>query len=119
MKRIILATILATGMLSATDFTSLSTTELIELKGTVAAEDREAFQTELQSRISTLSVEDREALGITPGGNSSYGAGYGTTAMDGSGIGSMGESAGGMGTGLGGGATAGGHGGGGHGKGGR
>jgi len=94
MKRVILATILATGILSATDFTSMSTEELVNLKGTVATEEREAFRTEMQSRVSAMATEERVALGIAPGrtGNS-----YGTTARDGSGIGSMGESSGGMG----------------------
>ncbi len=115
MKRVILATILATGILSATDFTQMSTEELVSLRGTVATEERDAFRDELQSRLSTLSVDEKTALGIEPKG---YGDMTGTAPQDGTGLGNTGESTGG-GFGSGSGGGFGGGSGGGHGKGGR
>lgn len=107
MKRLVLAAILAAGILNATDFASMSTEELVALKGTVSTEEQAAFRDEMQSRVSTMTTEEREALGISPGGQ---GQEYGTAARDGSGTGSMGEAAGGTGAGMGG--SGGGHGGG-------
>lgn len=101
MKRLVLAAVLAAGILNATDFASMSTEDLVSLKGTVSTEERAAYQTEMQSRVSTMTTEERQALGISPGG---AGKALGTTARDGSGVGSMGDAAGGTGGGLGGGA---------------
>ncbi|MFK5881661.1 MAG: hypothetical protein QM482_05560 [Sulfurospirillum sp.] len=98
MKRLVLAAILAAGVLNATDFASMSTEDLVAAKGTIATEEKAAFQEEMQSRVSTMTTEERTALGIAPGGS---GAQLGTTARDGSGDGSMGESAGGTGEGMG------------------
>ncbi len=115
MRKVILSAVLLAGLLNATDFSSMSTEDLLSLRGTVSTEEQAAFQQELQSRVQSMTTEEREALGITPGANA-QGNGYGTTARDGSGIGSMGDAAGGMGGGLGGGAGSG-MGGGGHGGG--
>ena len=114
MKRVILATILATGILSAADFTTMSTEDLVALRGTVATEDRDAFRDELQSRVSALNIEEKSALGIEPKG---YGDMTGTAPQDGTGFGNTGESTGG-GFGSGSGGGFGGGSGGGHGKGG-
>ncbi|NPA66112.1 MAG: DUF1104 domain-containing protein [Epsilonproteobacteria bacterium] len=84
MKRLGLIAILLAGILNATDFSSMSTEELLELRGTVSAEERDAFRSELQSRLSTLSIEEKEALGITPKG---YGDMTGTAPHDGTGLG--------------------------------
>jgi len=98
MKKIVLATIFAAGVLFATDFASMSTEDLVGLRGTVSAEEQEAFKSELQSRVSAMTSEEREALGITAGSNGSQsGNAHGTTARDGSGIGSMGAASGGLG----------------------
>lgn len=94
MKKILLAAMLATGILSATDFTSMSTEDLVGLKSKVAVQERAAFQVEMQSRVSTMSAEERATLGISPGGT---GKAYGDTLRDGSGTGSMGASSGGSG----------------------
>lgn len=114
MRKGILAIILAAGILSATDFSSMSTEDLIGLKGTVATEEREAFRAEMQSRVSTMTTEERAELGVNAGGT---GNSYGNALRDGSEAGSMGASSGG-GSGNQDGAGNGGGGGGGNGNGG-
>ena len=100
MKRVILAAILAAGALNATDFSSMSTEDLVSVRGTVATEEQADFRAELQSRVSSMTTEQREELGVTPGANAK-GESHGVAARDGSGVGSMGEASGGTGAGLG------------------
>lgn len=51
-----------TVSIMATDFTQLSTEELVSLRGTVAADEVTAYQEELQDRLSSLTQEERQAL---------------------------------------------------------
>jgi hypothetical protein len=102
-KKAILCALMAVGILSATDFSALSTEELAAMRGTVPADERDAFRSEFQSRLETLSDEEKAALGV--GLNNSSGAG--AKLQDGSGLGSMGSGSGGLG-GNGGGGSAGG-----------
>ncbi len=103
MRKIFLATIFMAGMLCATDFTSMSTQDLLNLRGTVSAENQASFRNELQSRVSTMTTEERESLGAAQNSTNSYnGNGYGLTSRDGTGTGSMGASSGGFGGGVGG-----------------
>ncbi len=89
MKKFILSIIFLSGLLYATDYSSMSTEDLINLRGSVPAQDRTAFRSELQSRISAMSTSERESLGI---GNA-QGSGSGTQTrkrmqnMNGSGMG--------------------------------
>jgi len=62
MKKLILTAGLLTIGLMATDFTQLSTEELVALRGTVAVEDRTSYQEELQSRLSSLTQDERAAI---------------------------------------------------------
>ena len=62
MKNFVLTAGLLTLGLMATDFTQLSTEELAALRGTVAVEDRVSYQEELQSRLASLTQEEREAI---------------------------------------------------------
>lgn len=115
MKKVVLCAIMAAGILSATDFSSLSTEELASMRGTVPVDEREAFRTEFQSRIASMSAEERAAIGV----GMNAGAGAGVKLQDGSGLGSMGSGTGGLGgNGGGGSAGAGGGGNGGGGNGG-
>ena len=50
------------GLMATTDFSQLSTQELINLRGQVAPEDREAFIAEMQSRVATMTAEERAEL---------------------------------------------------------
>ena len=102
MKRVILAAILAAGALNATDFSSMSTEDLVSMRGTVTTEEQADFRAELQSRVSSMTTDEREELGVTPGVNAK-GESRGVATRDGSGEGSMGEARGGTGAGLGGG----------------
>ncbi len=89
MKRVALALLVTAGLLYATDFSSLSTEELMQLKGSVPAEERDAFRTEMQRRVSSMSPEDRAVLDM--GGKRQSGSANGTTKRlrDGSGGGKM------------------------------
>ena len=92
MKRLALAAILAVGILNATDFSQMTTEELVAARGTVATEEREAFRDEMQSRVSTMTTEQKETLGISPKG---HGDMTGSAPQDGTGLGNTGESTGG------------------------
>ncbi len=117
MRKVILSAILLAGLLNATDFSSMTTEQLLAMRGSVPVDERAAFKAELQNRIKNMTAEEKQALGITPGVNAkNKNKGHGVMARDGSGIGSQGDAAGGTGDGLGGGmGDAGGMGGGGHG----
>ncbi len=93
MKRLGLIAILLAGILNATDFSSMSTEELLELRGTVAPEERDAFKSELQSRLATMTVEEKQALGIEPRG---FGDMSGSAPHDGTGLGNTGATTGGF-----------------------
>ncbi len=62
MKKIVLAISVLTLGLMATDFTSMTTDELIALRGTVAVEDRDAYRAEMQDRMTTFTPEQQDAL---------------------------------------------------------
>jgi len=62
MKKYIVIAFFATLGLMATDFSSYSAEELAAMRGTVAAEDQEAFQSALQSALADLSTEERQAI---------------------------------------------------------
>jgi len=115
----VMSVVLAAGVYAATDFSSMSTEQLSAMRGTVATEERAAFQAEMQSRMSQLSPADRAALGV---GQRGAAAGTSTSAGAGTGVGAGGsaQGAGAAAGGMGKGAAAGGMGaGGGMGRGGR
>ena len=62
MKKIVLAISVLTLGLMATDFTSMTSDELIALRGTVAVEDRDAYRAEMQDRMSTFTPAQQDAL---------------------------------------------------------
>lgn len=93
MKRLLLTISLAGVLSAATDFSGISTEDLIAMRGTIAPEDRAAFQAEMQKRMSSMTQEQRAALGV---GNKNA---RGIRALDGSGMG--GANRGGMGRGSG------------------
>lgn len=62
MKRTILAIGLLSTILLATDFSQMTTQELIDLRGTVAVDERDAYRTEMQSRIPNMTAEELAAF---------------------------------------------------------
>jgi len=62
MKKTVLTLGFLTLSLMATDFSSMTTDELINLRGTVAVEDRADFRAEMQSRVATMSTEERASF---------------------------------------------------------
>ena len=90
MKRLALALVFTAGLLNATDFSSMSTEDLLNLKGSVPVEERSAYRTEVHSRISNMSPDERAALGVGQS-RSSNGSANGTAQRlrDGSGSGGM------------------------------
>ncbi len=51
---------LACMALWATDFSQMSTEELMNMRGTVSLDERPAFQQEMQKRMQTLTPEERQ-----------------------------------------------------------
>ena len=86
MKKIIIAMSIVAVSLMATNYQSMTFDELNALRGTVATEDREAFRTEMRSRIDAMSETDRNAY-IADRGM----IGKGNGVQDGSGSGSQGK----------------------------
>jgi hypothetical protein len=78
-----MATIFMFSTLFAADYTSLTTDELNALKGTISPEDRDAFKSEMQSRMQSLTPEERATY------RSSNGSGNGQMLRDGTGSGNM------------------------------
>jgi hypothetical protein len=100
MKKTILA--LATlGILAfGADYSAMSATELAAMRGTVSTEDRPAFQAAMQSKMSTMTAEERQTFTQARTSNpatGSMGANAGSGA--GSGAGSAGAGSGGAGAG--------------------
>ena len=107
MKKSLLSLMAMSVMAFAVDYSSMSATELAALRGTVPTEDKAAFQAAMQSKMATMSAEERQAFTQARTSHPRTG--------------SMGSNAGGAGAGSGSGAGAGGGAGksGGNGKGGR
>lgn len=68
----------------ATDFSSLSTEQLMGMRGTLALEDRPAFHAEVQKRMQTMSQEEKQKFNLGRG----LGGGQG---QKGNGIGKQGK----------------------------
>ena len=100
MKKTILA--LATlGVLAfGADYSAMSATELAAMRGTVSTEDRPAFQAAMQSKMSTMTAEERQTFTQARTSNPATGSmGANTGSGAGSGAGSAGAGSGGAGAG--------------------
>jgi hypothetical protein len=62
MKKTVLTLGILTLSLMATDFSSMTTEELINLRGTVAVADQADFRAEMQSRVSNMTTEERASF---------------------------------------------------------
>lgn len=62
MKKSLLALVAMSVMAFAADYSAMSATELAALRGTVPTEDRTAFQAAMQSKMATMSAEERQAF---------------------------------------------------------
>lgn len=80
MKKLLTLTLMATAMF-ATDYSSMTIDELAVLRGTVPTEERADYQSAMQSKMQTLTPEER----------AEYRGGIGTQQQlkDGSGSGNM------------------------------
>ncbi len=88
MKKLILSVLVLGSFLGATDYATFSTEDLVSLRGTVPTEDRDAFKSEMQSRASALSYDEKVAYGITQKRTATSSA-YAQRLRDGSGSGGM------------------------------
>ena len=76
-KTLSLVALLAMGSWGA-DYQSMSTEELMALRGTLPVEERPAFRAEMQKRFKTMTAEERKAYGVGQGlGGQPKGPGYG------------------------------------------
>lgn len=62
MKKLLFAISIIAVSLMAEDYSQMTLDELNSLRGTVAAENREAFRAEMQSRISEMTPEEQAAF---------------------------------------------------------
>ena len=61
MKQLVIIVLLATAAWSV-DFSQLSTQELMQLRGTISQSERPAFRAEMQKRMQTMSVEEKQQM---------------------------------------------------------
>jgi len=97
MKKVFLGAFAMIVAVYATDFSSMSTQDLANMRGSVATEEREAFKNEMQSRMSSMSPEERATYsGANKNTASDSAGGNGTKqrVKDGSGSGSGGANKG-------------------------
>jgi Ca2+-binding EF-hand superfamily protein len=62
MKRTLLISSFLALSLWAVDYSQMTTEQLIEMRGSVPVEDRDAFRAEMQSRLQTMTTEERAAF---------------------------------------------------------
>ena len=78
MKRTVLTLGLLTLGLMATDFSSMTTEELIDLRGTVSVDEQADYRTEMLSRVDSMSSDELAALRASRQANpAGMGAGQG------------------------------------------
>jgi Ca2+-binding EF-hand superfamily protein len=63
MKKIMIIAAVATTFGFATDFSKMSTEELMKMKGTVPVAERAAFRAEMQKRMQTMTPQERQQYG--------------------------------------------------------
>ncbi len=66
MKRLIIIGLLASAAWAA-DFSQMSTEEMMKMRGSVPADDRPAFREEMQKRMQSMSMEERQKYMQTKG----------------------------------------------------
>lgn len=98
MRTMILTALIAGALMAATDFSSMSTQEMMEMRGTVDPSERGAFQQEMQERMQSMTPEERAQYGM---GRMGQGTAKGMRDGNAAGgmMGSGGTGAGGMGSG--------------------
>ena len=75
MKKILLTIAIASSVF-ATDYTSMSAQDLANLRGTIPAEDRDAYKSAMQNQMQSLTPEERASL--RGNSNSNYSSTYRT-----------------------------------------
>lgn len=60
----LVAILLGVTSVWAADFSSYTTEELIQMKGTIAVEDRDDFRVEMQSRFQAMTPEERAQYNV-------------------------------------------------------
>jgi hypothetical protein len=91
MKKVVLLKAILVSMVFATDYSGMTLDEMLSARGTVAQEDKDSFRTEMQSKMQSLSPEERESYRQSNQGmrNSSNSNGTSQRLRDGSGAGGM------------------------------
>ena len=83
MRKLLLASLLLAGSAFATDYTSMTLDEMLAQKGSVDVENRDAFRTEMQSKMQALTPDERASV------MNSNNMGQGMKLQDGTGSGGM------------------------------
>jgi uncharacterized membrane protein YgcG len=87
MRKSILISLLSISTLFATDYSTMSLSDMLSQKGSVAVEDRDAFRSSMQSKMQSLTPEERATYTGSSKGN--YGQGTNSRLQDGSQSGGM------------------------------
>lgn len=83
MTKVIISMSLVAMSLVAADYSQMTMEELNNLRGTIAVEERDAFKSEMQSRMQSMTPEERAQY------RTDRGQGMGKKLQDGSGQGKM------------------------------
>ncbi|MCF6205638.1 MAG: DUF1104 domain-containing protein [Sulfurovum sp.] len=62
MKRALILSVLCVAAAWSTDFSQMSTEELMQLRGTLSPSERPAFRAEMQKRMQSMSPEQRQQM---------------------------------------------------------
>lgn len=77
MKKLLIGSCLFVGSLLASDYSSMTLDEMLSQRGSVAVEDRDAFRTEMQTKMQKLTPEQRAELRGSKGKGKGAGSGTG------------------------------------------
>ena len=79
MKKILTGMLLIGNMAFATDYAAMSLDDMILQKGSIPVEDRAVFQSEMQTKMSALTPEQRATVNTLRGSSNTSGTSTATT----------------------------------------
>jgi hypothetical protein len=76
-KNFLIAAMIIGATLGAADYSQTTTQDMVQMRGNVPAEDREAFRNEMQNRMQSMTPEERQQYGLGQGKGQGNGQGQG------------------------------------------